>query len=540
MNYHVSTLIVCDRQYVQFLRIPISAIKARNRSQQWITTPPLPAAPSMPTLTETSPIQFKKVEKKNPAPIPVKEEKPAPLPVKELKPANGIDKPSVSNDPPPSYSKEITNKKSSPPPIDKKVEVKQEIIPNLTLATNPITVTTVKPPEEVIDQPIKIELPTIANKNTPKLKDQLNESAMFRSKISEDQRSPLAIPRPITLPTSFPETKMSEDMVDAPPPLPTSAPPIEDPLPWFEVEEELIDPTATPIKPAERKTTTTGKKKAPTAPAPLRISQPTDALPILSTPEPRPTPPSSIHINNPLNGNHSLASPKVIKIGVTTPPPVQKPSRIRALFGLSSPTSSPEPPKPKARRIRVPKQKSPKDSPKPMPRTISFEKTKPKSPTDTPKEEKKEMAKEENNYSYDTPLTILPKKLPDSSVISPKAPARKGKQGPVTSQGKQLSFAQNAIMYSDDDMTSLKSNEPEDDSWDLVAKHRANITANATQVKAAAAAKHSRAAGTEKRVDFVPIDRPRTMREMRKSQSVGAGVNLKNKNNLVDQSDTEA
>lgn len=95
-------------------------------------------------------------------------------------------------------------------------------------------------------------------------------------------------------------------------------------------------------------------------------------------------------------------------------------------------------------------------------------------------------------------------------------------------------------------MSSLNE-EKSDDSWDLVAKHRASISQNADQFKAAALAKARqvpKSNGYEQRIDFVPTDKPKTMREMRKSQSVGAGVNLKNRNSEIKEgpveSDTEA
>lgn len=334
-----------------------------------------------------------------------------------------------------------------------------------------------------------------------------------------------------------------------PPPLPTSPPPEYDPKPWFE-----IDPEETITREIKR----VSNKKHTAPQPPTRKSPPTDTLPVLSSPATNLAPFQYDKLSKPnanSDGNSAVTvAPKVIKIGDTTPPPVQKPSRIRAIFGMSPPVSSSEPPKPKTRRIRVPKQ----NSPKPLPRTIAspgsnVEKViiksspSPKSKStkaDHPTSPKaKEIKSSNENRSYDRPST-------NKKALVPKTKEEVSGVGDNTLKPKQLSFAENATVYSDDEVSMMGSlaEQNDNDSWDLVAKHRASISQNADQFKAATSAKVRqlhKSNGHDKRIDYVSVDKPKTMREMRKSQSVGAGVNLKNKDialvkeGAVD-SDTEA
>lgn len=402
-------------------------------------------------------------------------------------------------------------------------------------------------------------------------------------------------PTPDTL--SLDSVKISKPD-DMPPPLPLSPPPqIEEEPSTFSLEEPNTNPVSPPRLFSKKVT-------APTPPQ-RKVVVPTNVLP--SIPPPAYEVPVSSQFNghsqekmkekekatekakeksneipkaqsnqNPLLSqpkltNQEQMSPKIIRIGQTTPPPVQKPSKIRSLFGFSS-NNTVETPKKKAKeekikvkRIRVPKQpKSPEGLPRsasspqfvnenlkngPMADTHSMNSIK-SSPRDkkkptksaTPSPVNKTKSSPKNKLNTQEPSRVLKLEgfddgFDNESSSSPPVFQKIGKKSKQATSAKlkQLKFADNATVITDD---------TEEDSWDLVAKHRASINQAAIQVKNTKQVVNNNNGSEMRRVEFVPIEdeKPKTMREMRKSQSVGAGNNLRNKvlNAMDDVSDTEA
>lgn len=432
----------------------VSAIKPHTR----IEVASLRPAPSLPSLKETSPVEQRVKEKptpiKNPAP-PI----PPPRKERQVRPQS----------PPPSYSVETTYAAAQTQVVNEQNYILEQL-----RAESSVNLKEVSP---------------VFTKVVPKPNENINVQG-----------------------------KNTEDDIDTPPPLPASGPPLEDPKPWFEIEEELVDETVSI-------TSRTSNYKVQSASTKRLSSLELPALP--PNPKPRQSP---INLVKGMAKPTTPPSPSVIKIGDTTPPAIQKTSKMRSFFGLGSPTASPEPPKPKARRIRVPKQKSPKNSPKPLPRTLSTASS----------TEQINVADNKSTIQQERSIEMNGDQKKPS--VTPEPPARKVKQnGEAKSAPKQLSFAETATVFSEDEeVHSLNEEQDTNDSWDLVARHRAKINQNAHKVKANGANVRLKAAqGTEKRVEFVPVDKPKTMREMRKSQSTGAGINLKNKDQRLD-SDTEA
>lgn len=455
----------------------------------------------MPSLTETSPIQFKKVERTTQISVPLSQKDNASVPPVPPKRREQPAKREIFKDPPPSYYEDNSIK---PMPRAQQILASESL--NIQLNATP--------PEDDVKEPRPEEI------RSPQLKIETSPFPAIRTVAQKTHQNPEIIQRPHTFPSIVTEAdKLTSS--DIPPPLPTSAPPPEDPKPWFEIEEDIVDQTISSFPRVNQ------KKPTDSAPPAPRISNPTDELPILGTTEPRLTPKiNTKFLDSPDRTLNPSDLVEVPKIEQNTLPPIQKPSKIKSFLGLSS-HASPEPPKPKARRIRVPKKKSPKANPKPMPRTISTNSANIQPPSPTINED-----------YYDTSISNISAKSP-VPVNLPEPPVRKAKikneKGP-----KQLSFAETATVFLDENEVRHENDqglENDGDSWDLVAKHRANINKNASKMQADAR-RPKNATGTEIRVDFVPIDRPKTMREMRKSQSTGAGVNLRNKDRVVD-SDTE-